>query len=259
MIYAISDIHGCYNELCSRMEQLGGLATFENGKNKLIFLGDYIDRGPESKKVLETIYNWQQSVGTANLVVLRGNHEDWFLDFLDGKGDEWLVEDTNLNTSKTFLTHEQLEKVKEMAIGGKTNSIYSYMRTCMRENDKKLIAWLRKLPYFYETENQIFVHAGIDEEAGDWWNCGTPEYVFTGKFPATTGSFYKDIIAGHISAASVAGSRDFKGAYYDGESHYYIDGSVENTGTLIVFAYDEKARKYYSLEQKGNKLIAIKR
>ena len=94
MIYAISGIHGCYNELCSRMEQLGGLHTFEKGENKLIFLGDYIDRGSESKKVLETIYNWQQSVGTANLVVLRGNHEDWFLDFLDGKGDEWLAEDS---------------------------------------------------------------------------------------------------------------------------------------------------------------------
>lgn len=76
MIYAISDIHGFYRELYSRIDQMGNLTPFENGENKLVLLGDYIDRGSESKKILEMIFNWQQFLGDENLVVLRGNHED---------------------------------------------------------------------------------------------------------------------------------------------------------------------------------------
>lgn len=257
MIYAISDIHGFYRELYSRIDQMGNLKPFENGKNKLVLLGDYIDRGSESKKVFEMIFNWQQLLGDENMVVLRGNHEDWFLDFLDGNGNEWLREDKNLMTSKTFLTGEQLEKAKAMVIGEKIKSTYYYIRTCISENHKELIAWLRKLPYYYETENQLFVHAGIDEDAGDRWKHKTPTYEFTGKYPATAGSFYKDIIAGHISAAFLAGDKDFKGVYYDGESHFYIDGSVERTGNLLVLAYDEKTGKYYSLERENKRLVTI--
>ena len=65
----------------------------------------------------------------------------------------------------------------------------------------------------------------------------------------------EDIIAGHVSAATVAGNKDFKGIYYDGESHFYIDGAVEHTGNLIVLAYDETTRKYYNLEQEDRNLI----
>ena len=182
MIYAISDIHGYYREFTSRIDQIGDMTSFENGENKLILLGDYIDRGPESKKVLEKIFGMQQYIGNENLVVLRGNHEDWLLDFLNGKGHEWLVGDEDFNTTKTFLTEEQLEKVKEIATIGKANIICSYIRTCIKTNYKELISWLSKLPYYYETENQIFVHAGIDEDAEDLWKFGTPEYVFTGKY-----------------------------------------------------------------------------
>lgn len=177
------------------------------------------------------------------------------MDFLDGNGNEWLREDENLRTSKTFLTAEQLEKAKAMVIGEKTKSSYSYIRTCISENHKELITWLRKLPYYYETENQIFVHAGIDEDAGDKWKHKTQVCEFTGKYPATTGSFYKDIIAGHISATLLGGNKDFKGIYYDGESHFYIDGSVEHTGNLLVLTYDEKTGKYYSLEQENKRLV----
>ena len=247
MIYAISDIHGCYREFCSMIDKMENLISFANGENKLILLGDYIDRGPESRKVLETIFNLQMKLGAENMIVLRGNHEEWFLDFLDDNGDEWLVEDEHLITSKTFLSTEQLDIIKEIATSGNVNEVYLYIKTCIKNNYKELIDWLRKLPYYYETQNQIFVHAGVDEEAGDLWSSVTPEYVFTGKFPATIGGFYKDVIAGHIPAMMVAGDLNFKGIYHDGQSHYYIDGAVENTGNLLALAYDEITAKYYLL------------
>ena len=37
-------------------------------------------------------------------------------------------------------------------------------------NYEKLILWIEQMPSYFETENQIFVHAGVDEEAGEYWN-----------------------------------------------------------------------------------------
>lgn len=97
-------------------------------------------------------------------------------------------------------------------------------------SEPELVEWLQGLPYYHETPNQIFVHAGIDEEAGDWWPWAAPEYVFTGKSPPETGGFYKDIVAGHTGTSRLSDDRDFYGVFWDGESHYYIDGSVQGAG-----------------------------
>jgi serine/threonine protein phosphatase 1 len=232
------------------MDQLGNLHTVidEGGEDKLILLGDYIDEGDASFKTLDLIFAlW--CACPERVIVLRGNHEDWFLDFLDEKEDTWLGADINFKTSRTFLTKEQFEKVKEIASAGDARKIYAFVRNCIKDGHKKLIDWLRKLPYHYETEKQIFVHAGIDEDAGDLWKLGTSNDYFVNKYPATTGKFYKDIIAGHIGTASVSGDKDFHDIYYDGQSHYYIDGAVSVSGNIPVLAYDETTGKYYSLEK----------
>ena len=53
MLFAMSDIHGCFDEFINRIHDLNDLETVKAGKDKLILLGDYIDRGPESYKVLQ--------------------------------------------------------------------------------------------------------------------------------------------------------------------------------------------------------------
>ena len=53
-----------------------------------------------------------------------------------------------------------------------------------------------------------------------------------------------DIIAGHIATSKISGDEDFHGVYYDGASHYYIDGTVVESGKIPVLAYDEKSGKY---------------
>ena len=86
----------------------------------------------------------------------------------------------------------------------------------------------------------------------------------TGKFPPTIGKFYKDIIAGHVAARTAASyadhieGRGIQGIFYDGYSHYYIDGSVLSTGNLLCLAYDEEQGKYYELKSDG-RLALIKK
>ena len=57
---------------------------------------------------------------------------------------------------------------------------------------------MQHLPLYYETDAQIFVHAGVDEAAGEYWSFGTSENTLLGKFPAAKGKFYKTVIAGDV-------------------------------------------------------------
>ena len=261
MIYAMSDIHGHYHELYQRLDQLGNLETIYNGPDHLLFLGDYIDGGPDSYKVLDFLFALQQSC-PERIIVLRGNHEEMFLDWLDaytgpgaGQPDEygfvpwsdWLDTDWNYSTLRTFLTREQWEFFQQILPAMTPDGASRTAAQMVMENHRALIDWLRKLPYYYETETQIFVHAGVDEEAGESWRWGTENRYYTEKYPASTGHFYKDIIAGHIGTAQLAGNPDFHDIYWDGESHYYIDGTVMQSGSLPVLAYEEETGRYYSL------------
>lgn len=257
MIYAMSDIHGYAGILQSNVERLD-----LSGENRLVLLGDYIDYGCESGQALRFIYELQQKYGSDKIIVLRGNHEDMFLEWLDTYNcanndntdensiiawNEWLKGDANFNTVGTLITKEQLKTLKELAQTATEDILNIEAVKAILLTSGDLIEWLRSLPYYYETENQIFVHAGIDEEAGEWWSLVTTNNVFTGKFPETKGSFYKDIIAGHIGTYRIANDPDFHGVYFDGASHYYIDGTVNISGKIPVLVYDEEIGKYSEL------------
>ena len=100
--------------------------------------------------------------------------------------------------------------------------------------------------------------AGVDEEAGEYWMWGTSDSILLGKFPATKGKFYKTIIAGHVGTGTrdLADDRNYHDVFYDGESHYYIDGSVYKGGKLLLLAYDEENGKYYQVE--NSKMIPVR-
>lgn len=254
MVYAISDIHGFSSVLQDWVNRIG-MDSLIAGTNKLILLGDYIDRGPNSYAALKLAYDLYQKCN-GNVIVLRGNHEEWFLDFLDKLDDVWLAEDCNLNTSKSFLSNNEMADVEKIAEAETPFDFdgYNYIRNAIKRDHKELIAWMKKLPYFYKTKTQIYVHAGVDEEAGDWWEWGTSENIFLGKYPPETGKFYMDIIAGHISAYSISGEKS-KGVFFDGQSHFYIDGCVDYTGKLLCLAYDEDTGMYYDVDETGKHAI----
>lgn len=252
MIYAMSDIHGFLDIFRKNVEQLD-----LSGDNRLILLGDYIDRGPQSGQTLRYIYDLQRENGAEKIIVLHGNHEEDFLDWIDTIShpdgisfNNWLAYDKGLNTFRTLVTAEQLEEYKQSAAAARGNELIMRLNEkavkMILETNGDLIKWLQGLPYYYKTERQIFVHAGIDEEAEEWWEVGTPEHTFVGKpFELIgIGEFYMDIIAGHIATSRISGDENFHGVYHDGMSHYYIDGTVVESGKIPVLAYDETSGKY---------------
>jgi serine/threonine protein phosphatase 1 len=249
-IYAMSDIHGFYDIMQKNLD----LIDLSDKDTKLILCGDFIDYGPDSCKVLYKIKELINSY-PSQVVAIKGNHETMFLEFLYAKDSdiwnvEWLGTDNDFSTVNTFITKSSKEKIEQIKTKlGYHHYLFRAAKIIKKDiltNHIELIQWLNNLPLNYETETQIFVHAGIDEEAEEFWKHGTPDEYFVSKFPATFGKFHKDIIAGHISTSTLAKDKDFHDVFWDGESHFFIDGETNVSGTIPVLKYDTITLKYSS-------------
>ncbi len=95
LVYAIGDIHGCYAQLRALLRLIADDAAFRAGRRvaNLIFCGDYVDRGPDSAKVLDALC-WLQRRGPFHTHFLKGNHEQAMLDYIADPGGgarRWLA------------------------------------------------------------------------------------------------------------------------------------------------------------------------
>ncbi len=129
-LFAIGDIHGCYSLLKRLLEKL----PIDWQTDKLIFLGDYIDRGEEVKKVVETIIDLKSRY-KEQIICLMGNHEDMFLEYLKG-----------------------FNKILYLTLGG-NNTINSYGG--IQNIPGSHIEFIKSLELIFETDEYIFVHAGL--------------------------------------------------------------------------------------------------
>ena len=93
LVYAIGDIHGCYRQLTALFQMIAEDAAMRAaGRNTiLIFCGDYVDRGPDSSKVLDSLC-WLRRHSPYELYFLKGNHEEVFNAYLRDprQATEWL-------------------------------------------------------------------------------------------------------------------------------------------------------------------------
>ena len=78
--FAIGDIHGCHQALLNILKQCRDYAKGE--AHRLVFIGDYIDRGPDSRSVIATIRDLEEHY-TGEVICLKGNHEDMLLDAVE--------------------------------------------------------------------------------------------------------------------------------------------------------------------------------
>ncbi len=153
--FAIGDIHGdlaALDKLFTRLPELGPDDT-------VVFLGDYIDRGPNSAGVIAWVRDFTRRT-PAKVICLRGNHEDAWLQVIDGGWPEFIMPRGNgcLECFRSFkglpVPHENdiptYEEYEEMFDG--------------RFFPADVVEWMTSLPFFYEDEHAIYVHAGIKRE-----------------------------------------------------------------------------------------------
>jgi serine/threonine protein phosphatase 1 len=93
LVYAVGDIHGRYDLMKQALAMIAedAAAQARGRRPRLVFLGDYVDRGPDSAKVLQALV-WLQRRGEFALTLLKGNHEQGLLQFLQApeEGAPWL-------------------------------------------------------------------------------------------------------------------------------------------------------------------------
>lgn len=237
-LFAISDIHGHLDEFLSALSKV----DLSDKNNRLILIGDYIDNGHQSFQVISKIIELEE-LHPNQIITLLGNHEEWFYD--------WLILENPTSSSfsetiKSFFSPEELTYILKSNV----NNFEAGVRNEIKNNIKfnPFINWFKKRyrdKRYYETDTQIFVHAGIDEEAGKLWKDLTSSEMFTNKFPITTGGFFKDIVSDHIASWEVAKDKTYQGKiYFDGKNHYFIDGDVYHSKTIPVICYDTVTKSY---------------
>jgi serine/threonine protein phosphatase 1 len=93
LVYAVGDIHGCYDLMTGLLAQIVTDADRASNRRPIvIFCGDYVDRGPDSAKVVEALV-WLQKRTDLEVRLLKGNHEQALLDFLERpeKAGPWIA------------------------------------------------------------------------------------------------------------------------------------------------------------------------
>lgn len=153
-IYCIGDIHGRLDLITQLMKRIQYHAQHFAGKIIIVYLGDYIDRGPQSKGVIDFIlHNTQPNM---HYVYLRGNHEQTLLDFLHNEavGKSWLSYGghTTLASYGVAITKIPTKPTDFLAL-------QSQLRAKLPATHYQ---FLLQTQLFYSVGSYFFVHAGIN-------------------------------------------------------------------------------------------------
>ena len=133
--FAIGDIHGNFDALVAT---IAACRQFADGRpTTFVLLGDYIDRGPNSKGVVDFLMNWE---GPERLICLKGNHEDMLVHAVSNPGSDdaaWLAN----GGSKTLLSYGALQS---------------------RQIPRAATEWMKQLPLTFDDGLRFYCHAGVD-------------------------------------------------------------------------------------------------
>jgi serine/threonine protein phosphatase 1 len=149
--FAIGDVHGEAGKLRVLHDAILDRIAFENCSARIIHLGDYVDRGPDSRGVIERVMRLEALFADSpgiQVISLMGNHEQMMLDAYDSPGD-----------AGNWWSQGGAESADSYA-GGSGLADAGWRETIPREH----ITWLRHLPRIHRADERklVFVHAGID-------------------------------------------------------------------------------------------------
>jgi serine/threonine protein phosphatase 1 len=224
----ISDIHGCYDEFCELLQ----LVNYNPFEDKLVLLGDYMDRGSKSKEVLEMVMGLVNEHGA---IALKGNHDKMFLDMIDERDYTVFISNGGLKTLASY--YPDLKDYVDVGLA----------RQYILNNYKSHIEFIRNLPYYYEDENFIYVHAGLNPMYKEWKD-NTPNdmiwirELFFDNYTRTD----KTVIFGHTPCLNLHGKEDV----WMGGDKIGIDGACAYGFQLNCLEISDEGYRTYSVDSK---------
>src|SRR5215212_10491917 len=136
LTFALGDVHGCFTKLDNLMHRCAEYAG--RRPHQFVMLGDYIDRGPDSRSVVSHLRRLCEQ-RPDSIVCLKGNHEDMLLSAIEDPSDFPLWID---NGGDAMLKSYGVKTVTDLPADD--------------------IEWIRSLPLYHDDGLRFFVHAGID-------------------------------------------------------------------------------------------------
>jgi len=141
-IFAIGDIHGCATQLSSLL----GRIPYDRKRDTLIFLGDYINRGPDTRGVLDILLDLKASC--ADIHFLKGNHEQELLEYSASGHMDSLRALRGMGVEATVESY-----------GSRVNSLTGLVCFPLEHRE-----FLHSLKFFHLQDDYLFIHADIDNE-----------------------------------------------------------------------------------------------
>jgi serine/threonine protein phosphatase 1 len=152
-IYAIGDVHGCYDALVEAERRIAADAEAFAGEKLIVLLGDYVDRGKRSRDVLQHLC--LPAPAGFQRVALCGNHDDAFLRFLENPqaNTDWL----KYGGAETLYSYG-IDVAYLLGQGRSLDELCSAIRASVPAEHLEL---LRSMPIVLSVGGLIFVHAGV--------------------------------------------------------------------------------------------------
>lgn len=144
--WVIPDIHGCKKTMQAMIEE----QIVPSKNDTLFFLGDLVDRGPDSKGVLDYVMKLEEQ--EYDIQVLLGNHEDYCV-------KTW---EADRNKKSFFGINKKTSEQKEWETHGGKQTLKSFGIEYPKYIADVYINWMKKCKYYIELENYILVHAGMN-------------------------------------------------------------------------------------------------
>lgn len=144
--WVIPDTHGCSKTVEALIRNIIRPTRYDG----IWFLGDYIDRGPDSKGVINFIRSLRKD--EYNVTALKGNHEDMAVELYDAERD-------GSSSWKSIFGNRKRSTWLEM--GGK-ETLKSYGVSNARDLPADHVEWMRDLPYYAKLDDFVLVHAGLN-------------------------------------------------------------------------------------------------
>ena len=225
----ISDIHGnfdLYNKLLKKVK-------YKPEEDRLILLGDLVEKGPKS---LETLHTIMEQAKKENVYIIMGNCDFIARNVLYSYRLEFLAH--VLSFRKNSLIHEMAHQLNIEIL---PNTNMSHLCSMLRKHYLKELSFLNDLPHVLEDSKHIYSHAAIMSEEN--FGSDFSQVMTTPFFLNKANYFNKTVIVGHLPVTEYCNHIASFDPIYDAKHNVYsIDGGnmVKKGGQLNALLFDNK-------------------
>jgi len=217
----ISDIHGCYRPFLRLLEDV----QYSPAVDRLILLGDYVDRGPDSRLVVDEV---MRLVAQDGAIAIQGNHDERFVE---------MVREQDKEAAEKFLAHGGQATMDSYAGPDGTLAAFRHAASGAYAHH---VEFLAALPYYAEDEHFIYVHAGLNPAYGmDWKAQPKRDFLYMKEpFLSSPVAAGKRVIFGHTRTVELHGKPDI----WQGDGKIGIDGGCAygmQLNALVISGPDE--------------------